>query len=297
MGTLAWIAMIILAAGVVFFLRSQYERDQLVTTEYEIRSGKLSPEFDGQRFVYLTDIHDKEFGRNNERLLQALRETKPDMVLIGGDSMVVRSSSPSSVKRTLSLLEKLSAEYTVYYYFGNHELRLKERTMHRQTYEELLDGIRRFGVKLLDNRSMSFHGCRGSLTLTGLTMPKEAYPKFRKEPLAEGLIERQVGIVPKEDFRILMAHTPLYREEYAAWGADVTLCGHYHGGNIYLPVIGGVMSPDYHLFPGICRGRFETGGKIMIVSGGLGTHSINIRFGNKPQIIVLRLHSTEGGSC
>lgn len=296
MGTLAWIALIILVAGVVFFLRSQYERDQLVTTEYEIESEKLSPEFDGMRFVYLTDLHDKEFGEKNERLLRAVRESKPDVVLVGGDSMVARSSSPSSVKRTLALLEALSAEHTVYYAFGNHELRLKERQIHRQTYEEFLSGIRRFGVKLLDNRSISFHGCRGSLTLTGLTMPRDTYPKFRKKPLEDDLIEQLAGTVPEKDFRILMAHTPLYREEYAAWGADVTLCGHYHGGTIYLPVIGGVMSPDYHLFPGICRGRYETDGKTMIVSGGLGTHSINIRFGNKPQMIVLKLRSTDEGS-
>lgn len=292
MEPLLWIAAVVLIAIVAVFLRSEYERNQLVTTEYEIESGKLSPEFDGMCLVYLTDLHDKEFGEKNERLIRAVREAKPDMVLIGGDSMVARSESPSSVKRTLSFLKELSAGHTVYYSLGNHELRLKEREIHRQTYEEFLTGIRQLGVKLLDDRSISLCGCRGSLTLTGLTMPRSAYPKFHKKPLKEGFIEQQVGIVPEKDFRILMAHTPLYREEYAAWGADVTLCGHYHGGTINLPVVGGVMSPDYHLFPGICRGRYETEGKTMIVSGGLGTHSINIRFGNKPQIIVLKLRSS-----
>lgn len=292
MEPLLWIVLAILAAAVAFFLRSQYERNQLVTTEYEIESDKLSPEFDGLKLVYLTDLHDKEFGEKNERLLRAVREAKPDMVLIGGDSMVARSTSPSSVKRTLSLLEELSPTQTVYYALGNHELRLKDLEIHRQTYEEFLSGIKRLGVRLLDNRSIAFHGNHGSLTITGLTMPWEAYPKFHKKPLKEGLIEQQVGNVPSKDFRVLMAHTPLYHEEYAAWGADVTLCGHYHGGTIHLPVVGGVMSPDYHLFPGICRGRYETKEKMMIVSGGLGTHSVNIRFGNKPQIIVLKLRSS-----
>ena len=296
MGSLLWIGLAILVAAVAFFLRSQYERDQLVTTEYEIESEKLSPEFDGLKIVYLTDLHDKEFGEKNERLLQAVREAKPDMVLIGGDSMVARSGAPSSVKRTLAFLEELSSDHTVYYALGNHELRLKELEIHRQTYEEFLSGLKRLGVRLLDNRSVSFHGNRGSLTITGLTMPWEAFTRFHKEPLKEGLIEHRVGTIPEKDFRVLMAHTPLYREEYAAWGADVTLCGHYHGGTINLPIVGGVMSPDYLLFPGICRGRFETAGKTMIVSGGLGTHSINIRFGNKPQIIVLKLRSTDSRS-
>lgn len=292
MGPLLWIALAGLIAIIAFLARSQYERDQLVTTEYEIESEKLSPEFDGLRLVFLTDLHDKEFGEKNERLLRTVREAKPDMVLIGGDSMVARSTSPSSVKRTLSFLEELSSTQTVYYALGNHELRLKELEIHRQTYEEFLSGLKRLGVRLLDNRSISFHGGHGSLTITGLTMPLEAYPRFHKEPLKEGLIEHCVGTIPEKDFRVLMVHTPLYREEYAAWGADVTLCGHYHGGTIHLPIIGGVMSPDYLLFPGICRGRYDTAGKTMIVSGGLGTHSINIRFGNKPQIIVLKLRSS-----
>jgi len=292
MGSLLWIGLAILAAAVAFFLRSQYERDQLVTTEYEIESEKLSPEFDGLKIVYLTDLHDKEFGEKNERLFRAVREAKPDMVLIGGDSMVARSGVPISIEKTLYFVRALAGEYPVYYGYGNHEMRLQMREPER-SYKTFVQELRQAGVRLLDNRSVSLHGNHGSLTITGLTMPWEAFTRFHKEPLKEGLIEHRVGTIPEKDFRVLMAHTPLYREEYAAWGADVTLCGHYHGGTINLPIVGGVMSPDYLLFPGICRGRFETAGKTMIVSGGLGTHSINIRFGNKPQIIVLKLRSTD----
>ena len=292
MEPLLWIALAALIAIVAFLARSQYERDQLVTTEYEIESEKLSPEFDGLCIVYLTDLHDKEFGEKNERLLQAVREAKPDMVLIGGDSMVARYGVPISVKKTVNFARTLAGEYPVYYGYGNHEMRLQMREPER-SYKTFVHELRQAGVRILDNRSVSFHGCHGSLTITGLTMPWEAFTRYRKEPLKEGLIEHRVGTVPEKDFRVLMAHTPLYLEEYAAWGADVTLCGHYHGGTIYLPIVGGVMSPDYLLFPGICRGKFETNGKTMIVSGGLGTHSVNIRFGNKPQIIVLKLRSSD----
>lgn len=289
MGPFTWIVLAVVVAWIVFFLRSQYERNQLLTTEYTIVREELSPEFDGMRLVYLTDLHDKEFGVENQRLVEAIRAAKPDMILVGGDTPVVKNSKPSSVRVTLSLIERLAKEYPVYYAYGNHELRLKTRDLHKETHQELLSGLRAAGVRVLDDRSETWHGSAGSLTLTGLTLPWSAYPKYHKEPLQADLIERKVGTIPAKDIRILMAHTPLYREEYAQWGADVTLCGHYHGGTINLPVVGGVMSPDYHLFPGICRGRYETAGKTMIVSGGLGTHSINIRFGNKPEIVVLKL--------
>lgn len=289
MGPFIWIVLIVVVAAIGFFLRSQYERDQLVTTEYTIAVEKLSPEFDGMRLVFLTDIHDKEFGEGNQRLLGAIRAAKPDLILVGGDTPVVRNHKPSSVGLTISLMRKLSAEYPVYYGYGNHELRLKTRDLHRETHHELLQGLREAGVRVLDDQSVTLHGSQGTLTITGLTMPWAAYPRLHKEPLEADMIERKVGEIPAKDTRILMAHTPLYREEYAAWGADVALCGHYHGGTINLPVVGGVMSPDYHLFPGICRGRYETDKKTMIVSGGLGTHSINIRFGNKPEIVVVTL--------
>ncbi|MBQ4563339.1 MAG: metallophosphoesterase [Lachnospiraceae bacterium] len=289
MGPLAWIVLIVSVAAIGFFLRSQYERDQLVTTEYTISVDDLSPEFDGMRIVYLTDLHDKEFGPENQRLIEEIRAVKPDMVLVGGDTPVVRNHKPSSVRQTVLLMKKLSKEYPVYYGYGNHELRLKTGDIHEETYQELICGLREADVRVLDDCSVTLHGSRGSLTVTGLTMPRAAYPKCHKEPLEGNMIERKVGVIPAGDTRILMAHTPLYREEYAAWGAEVTLCGHYHGGTINLPLLGGVMSPDYHLFPGICRGRYETEGKTMIVSGGLGTHSINIRFGNKPEIVLLKL--------
>lgn len=290
MGPFTWIVLIVVVAVVGFFLRSQYERNQLVTTEYTISPKQLSPEFDGMRLVFLTDLHDKKFGADNVRLLEAIRKAAPDLVLVGGDTPVVRNHKPSSVQATLSLIQKLVKEYPVYYGYGNHELRLKTLELHKETHQMFLRGLREAGVRVLDDRSVTFNGSQGTLTLTGLTMPRSAYPKYHKEPLEPGLIEGKVGTVPEKDTRILMAHTPLYREEYAAWGADVTLCGHYHGGTINLPIVGGVMSPDFHLFPGICRGRYETKEKTMIVSGGLGTHSINIRFGNKPEIVVITLH-------
>lgn len=91
-------------------------------------------------------------------------------------------------------------------------------------------------------------------------------------------------------FSILLAHSPMFFHEYAAWGADLTLSGHFHGGTIRLPVLGGVMTPQYQFFYPWCAGEFTCeNGKKMIVGRGLGTHSINIRLNNKPQVVVVRV--------
>ena len=90
-------------------------------------------------------------------------------------------------------------------------------------------------------------------------------------------------------YHILLAHNPVYFKQYAAWGADLTLSGHLHGGIIRLPLIGGVITPQAKLFPRYSAGKYEIGEKWMIVSRGLGTHTIPIRFNNKPELSVIHL--------
>lgn len=287
------VLLIIIGLAAAFLLRSAYERNCLTTTEYTVRSTKLPKEFDGLKLAFLTDLHHKEFGEDNERLLAEIEKAAPDMVLVGGDLMVAKGQEDCSLEISLRLLSALAKRYPVYYGYGNHELRLKTLPIYRERYQDYLGKLREMGIRVLDDTGVSFHGEKGSLTLTGLTVPKAAYPKLKKEPLSENLIVDKVGRVPETDMRILLAHNPLYREEYAAWGADLTLSGHYHGGTVILPVIGAVMSPDLHLFPKVYRGRYEQAGKTLIVSGGLGTHSVNIRFGNKPELVVVKLLSEE----
>ena len=102
-------------------------------------------------------------------------------------------------------------------------------------------------------------------------------------------IEEKVGNPASGHFQILLAHSPLFFANYADWGADLTLCGHFHGGTIRLPGLGGVMTPQYQFFLPWCAGIFEDQGHYMAVSRGLGTHSINIRLNNRPQLLVLHI--------
>jgi len=288
MGGWIVLAAIFVAAG-LGLVRSSYERNCLTTTEYTMYSPKLSPEFEGKRIVFLADLHNKLFGKGNERLLAAIDAAAPDMVLIGGDTMVARGQADCPLEITLELVRALAEKYPVYYGYGNHELRLKTLSVYEDKYPAFLKGLRQAGVRILDDCSVAFHGEKGSLTISGLTLTCETYHQFVKKSLETGYIEKRIGHVQENDVRILMAHNPLYFEEYAQWGADLTLSGHYHGGTIILPFLGGVMSPDYHLFPKRFRGRYDIGEKSMLLSGGLGTHSVNIRFGNKPELLVIKL--------
>ena len=91
-------------------------------------------------------------------------------------------------------------------------------------------------------------------------------------------------------------HSPLYFHACRHWGADLTLAGHFHGGTIRIPGLGGVMTPQYQFFLPWCAGSFEQEGKWMAVGRGLGTHSINIRLNDMPQLLVVHLNAGAAAS-
>ena len=98
-----------------------------------------------------------------------------------------------------------------------------------------------------------------------------------------------LGEADEDYFNILLAHNPQYFKEYAGWGADLTLAGHIHGGLVRLPLLGGVVSPMVSFFPKYDGGTFFENGKEMILSRGLGTHTIPIRMFNPGELNIITI--------
>ena len=288
MGTAVFLAASVMAFGAGCLARSRYERDCLVTEKYRIASEKIHGQ--GKTIVFLTDLHNKEFGEENSRLLETVRKVKPDAVLFGGDGMVAKRGN-SDVRIPLALLTELAKEFPVYCGNGNHESRMLWKSeIYGETYENYRTALENAGIRYLSNEAADLDS---DIRIYGLDLPKSAYLP-RSGEIPEGLLKETMGEPDPEKFCLLLAHSPLFFEEYAAWGADLTLSGHFHGGTIRLPLVGGVMTPQYQFFYPRCAGYFELPGKgreksRMIVGRGLGTHSINIRLNDKPQVVVVRL--------
>ena len=288
MGTAVFLAAGVMAFGAGCLARSRYERDCLVTEKYRIASEKIHGQ--GKTIVFLTDLHNKEFGEENSRLLETVQKVKPDAVLFGGDGMVAKRGN-SDVRIPLALLTELAKEFPVYCGNGNHESRMLWKSeIYGEAYENYRTALENAGIRYLSNEAADLDS---DIRIYGLDLPKSAYLP-RSGEIPEGLLKETLGEPDPEKFCLLLAHSPLFFEEYAAWGADLTLSGHFHGGTIRLPLVGGVMTPQYQFFYPRCAGYFELPGKgreksRMIVGRGLGTHSINIRLNDKPQVVVVRL--------
>ena len=114
--------------GAAAFARSEYERIHLDIVHYDIKTDKLGLEWNGFKAVFLSDLHDNSFGMENEELLAAIEKEQPDIVVIGGDMLVVKEWAAPHLICLQTCIKNLLSDILCIYAFGNHEQRMKERT-------------------------------------------------------------------------------------------------------------------------------------------------------------------------
>ena len=260
-------------------------------TKYRICSQKLNGINREKKIIFLSDLHNRMYGEENERLLKSIRNQHPDLILIGGDMLVRKDGN--SYDKTVHFLAKLPGICPVYCANGNHEQKLKELPdKYEQSYEEYKKALTASGIHMLENASETVKLDEVPVKLSGLEIPLGAYARFGKKELSLKEITDRIG-EHGDDYQILLAHHPGYMKEYLAYGADLILGGHYHGCVVQLPGIGGVISTNFTLFPKYSGGIYQEGEQTAVVSRGLGTHSVPLRLWNWPELIVLELSGNE----
>lgn len=279
--TLFFIIMILLAA---FFLTVMaIDCNRFVIREYTCESKALKK--DGT-FILLSDLHNKSFGKENQALLQAIEKQKPDGVLIAGDMYTAAKGKDNT--KVAEFVCRLAEKYPVYYGNGNHEH--KTRLFPEEfgyLYQDYMDKIKKAGVVTLQNEKVHLPGFNADIY--GLEIERDYYKKFERQKMEPEYLMKELGTPDKGRFTLLIAHNPEYFPAYAAWGADLSVSGHVHGGLMRLPAAGGVISPGIQLFPKYDGGFFREGNAVMILSRGLGTHTLPIRIFNPGELVVIHL--------
>lgn len=255
---------------------------------YTVTSPKLKRDMRERRLLFLSDLHNHRYGEHNEKLLDAVRRQKPDLILITGDMLVSRQGSQWEV--AAEFVKQLPSICPVYYANGNHEQRMRENPEKYGTayfaYKKELEAC---GVQFLINENAVLSWDGNSVVITGLEVPDSCY--FRKKRTHLGLreMERRVGKADEGSYQILLVHQPDFMSVYKAWGGDLILSGHLHGGIIRVPGLGGVISPQMGLFPKYSGSLYREEDTSIVVSKGLGTHTVNIRLFNPAELIVLHV--------
>lgn len=270
------IILIVICAIILFvIIKSIIEANQFEITKYTIESDKVER---NKKFVVLTDLHNRKIGRSYDKLIGAIDNIAPDVVLVVGD--MINKNKADSHQNATRLLNNLADKYEVIYVNGNHEQILGEKL------SEYKESLYKKGVIFLVN-SQKYIG--DNICIHGLEIDRGFYKHYFLSKMNENYICRLLGQPDLSRYNILLIHTPTYFKNYVKWGADLAVAGHNHGGAIRLPVLGGIISPQFILFPKYYAGRFHEKDSDMLVSRGIGSHSINIRVFNKPEVMVIEL--------
>ena len=282
-----YIAVSILILIIVCALIIYHDIHNFVMHSYDIYSDKVTKDY---TFVLLSDLHGYVFGNNNDKLIDAIRKVKPDAILCAGDMFTAHVvNGDIQYEPGRHLLTELASEFPVYAGNGNHENKIKSYTVEfGNQFDRYRASLNKAGVITLENDSITIPDA--NIRITGLDLNLDYFRKLIKKPMDTEYIDKLVGHSEKNKFQLLIAHNPVYFENYARWGADLTVSGHVHGGIIRLPFVGGVISPSLALFPKYDGGKYEYEGKNMILSRGLGTHSIHVRLFNPCEADIIRIH-------
>ena len=269
-----WIALAALVSAVLVAAIGWFLWDQnngLSVSRYSYESHLVPSQFDGFCIVQVSDLHNKAFGKEQERLLRLIDAEQPDLVVITGDLV-----DNSAMENALCFAKQAAGMATCCYVPGNHEAR-------SPSYAKLRQELQEAGVQLLENSAISLERQGERIWVLGVLDPAFS-------PWEEGLLDR-LASEGEGELRILLSHRPDRLEAYASSGVELVFSGHAHGGQIRLPGIGGLFAPDQGLFPKYTSGMRQEGGTTLVISRGLGNSAFPLRLFNRPELVVFRLQS------
>ncbi len=252
------------------------------TTQYTVASSRLPAAFDHYRMVVVSDFHNAEYGDHNRQLIRQIAAEQPDSIVFTGDLLDSRHPNLAIVE---DLIRELTAVAPCYYVTGNHEARLGSQ------FQELEQLLLAHSVVVLHDEAVPLTRNGETIQLVGLDDPDFT---DRNASIQQSMLETKLhNLNLTTDYRILLSHRPEYFDAYVAAEIDLALCGHAHGGQFRLPLVGGLVAPNQGFFPKYDAGVYTENGTTMIVSRGVGNSILPVRFNNRPELVNVELVCAE----
>lgn len=275
----------------------RHENEMLDIDLINIPCAALPGALDGYRVAVVADLHLNALSPYHSRILDALSHSKPGCILIAGDST---DDHTDDMRALVPFFSQMSAIAPVVAVLGNNDCDTLRTPALRDMYGYC-------GITLLENETRQLLANGYPLRITGLTDPGAFRHRVHVERKAQAPNGEQIplervalsGVLPPQQTEgvtvpsLLLLHQPQLALSYAHLGASLIIAGHAHGGQIRLPLIGGLYAPGQGVLPKYTSGVYPLGASRMLVSRGLGNHSFYIRLGNRPHLPVAVLVAVE----
>ncbi len=235
--------------------------------EHSFFFRSLPHEFDGYRILFISDIHFGMMDGLEEKMIEVLVKTSADLLILGGDYEVKGESSDTreSFEGLQRVLSAADIQDGVIAIKGNHDTK------------EMMDLLQNSCDEVLLNRTCKIRRGMGEITVTGIKYPSciNQYSQDLQHP-------------DKKEFSIFLYHSPALYRQAAAHSYDLYLCGHTHGGQIHLPLVGPVVTHTGGQKDKIYGKWYEQAMQGYTTSGA-GTSGVPVRFGCRGEIVRIEL--------
>lgn len=264
------IAVIIIILGIIALSYGLVEPQLMLVNEVTISNSDIPVSFDNSRIVFLSDIHHGPYfkaGRVKE-LVERVNALKPDIILLGGDYIYKGWRYMEPVFSELKHLKATTGKYGV---LGNHD---------RQDIVLMTEIMNEAGIELLNNKAVWVEKGSKRIKIGGVG---DLYKGTQD-------ISPTINDVAGNDFVVLLSHNPDYAEQIRTPNIDYVLSGHTHGGQITLfglwaPSIPSKYGQKYR------AGIAATDYTKVLVSKGIGTVFLPLRFFARPEVLSIQLKS------
>lgn len=230
------------------------------------------------KLLHISDLHVERLTDREAKLLELVREADPDLIVISGDYVNLSyNRDPETLKQVGQLLHQFSAPHGVFATLGSPPVDLRETVV--PIFDDLPHiTLLRHGWQQVDL------GNGRSLTVMGLDCSHDL-------PVDAGRLARLAAAAPSDVPQLLVYHSPELMPEAAEHGIDLYVCGHTHGGQVRLPIVGPIFTSS-QLGRRFVMGLYKIGRTTLYVSRGIGLEGLSaprVRFLCPPEITLFTI--------
>ena len=248
--------------------------EDVEVTRYRLGVPGLPGELRGRRIVFLSDLHHRNLPGFRELWVRGVVERlEPDLIFLGGDlSEGIRA--PSQV---LAMIESWEPPLGTYAVFGNNE-------HNHQDVRSFRAQLQARGVRVLQNSHLVVDLGDERFVIAGVDDPAEEF-----DDLAATLRGAPPGLLT-----LVLCHSPDLYPEIAEAGGTLVFSGHTHGGQVRFPGIGALWTDTPKTGLEYQHGLYLEGGSGLVLTKGVGTSKLPIRWLARPEVVVVDLEAIAG---